>query len=111
MPEPTPEPDSEREEADFCDEYFVRGNYSVWDLGPLADPDPKVVARFEAIEKELTEMSENTAYRRTGQMHDSVEGNSEETREVVLQTELENHERRISLLKFVVHQIRTGVDF
>jgi hypothetical protein len=30
--------------------------YSVWDLGPLSDPDPEVIARFKAIEKESVEI-------------------------------------------------------
>jgi len=84
--------------------------YSVWDLGPLSDPDPEVIDRFRAIEKELMEMSENTRYRRYHEMEESHGDDPDLMREALI-TETYNHSERIKRLQTVLHQIRYGSDF
>jgi hypothetical protein len=93
---------------DFPDA-FLDGEYSVWDLGPLADQDPEVIARFDAIEEQLIAMSEQTALRRVDEM--SLVLDDEEDRRQVSLAEMANHRQRVDRLKVVLYQMRTGVDF
>ena len=104
---PDPSPDRNRR-SDFTAEPFPNGKYSVWDLGPRCSDGPATAARLDAMEKELVALSEQIAKLRIADMlgahHPDLHGQ-------VIAGEMEHHEKRVSLVKLVLQQIRTGVDF
>jgi hypothetical protein len=68
------------------------------------------MARFDAIEKELIQMSKKTMFRRYHEMEESS-GDNENLLKQVLVTETPNHHESNQRMMTLLYQIQRGVDF